>query len=580
MCDAGAAESVVYKAAFRWGGFTTRAALGTGLMEFDYIIVGSGSAGSVMAKRLSDAGNTVLVLEYGGTDRGPLIQMPSALSYPMSMQLYNWGFETEPEPHLGGRRLATPRGKVMGGSSSINGMVYVRGHAKDFDTWSDMGATSWSYADVLPYFKRMENVEGGQDGWRGTEGPMHVKRGRLKNPLYHAFIEAGRQAGYPVSSDYNGQQQEGFSEFEMTVHEGLRWSAANAYLKPAMKNGRIKLVTGAMARRVVLEGKRAVGVEYEVGGQILTAKARREVIVAASTINTPAILQRSGIGPQAVLADAGIPVVHALAGVGENLHDHLEVYFQMRCLTADSLNRDLGLISKAKIGLQWLLFGTGLGATNHFESCAFIRSKAGIEYPDIQYHFLPAAMRYDGKAAFDGDGFQVHVGPMRTKSRGFVRIRNNDAKVAPKILFNYMSHEDDWEEFRACIRHTREIMKQAAMMPYAGEEIQPGSDVISDAQIDDFIRQHCESAYHPCGTSKMGSVKDKLAVVDPECRVIGIQNLRVVDSSIMPQVTNGNLNAPTLMIGEKASDHILGQAMLAPENLEPWVNPKWKTRQR
>jgi choline dehydrogenase len=549
-------------------------------MEFDYIIIGSGSAGSVMAKRLSDAGNTVLVLEYGGTDRGPLIQMPSALSYPMSMQLYNWGFETEPEPHLNGRRLATPRGKVMGGSSSINGMVYVRGHARDFDTWEEMGATGWGFADVLPYFKRMENVEGGQEGWRGHDGPMYVKRGRLKNPLYRAFIEAGRQAGYPVSSDYNGQQQEGFAEFEMTVHEGLRWSAANAYLKPAMKNGRIKLVTGAMARRVVLEGKRAVGVEYDVGGEVFTAKARREVIVAASTINTPAILQRSGIGPAAVLADAGISVVHQLAGVGENLHDHLEVYFQLRCLTADSLNRDLGLFSKAKIGLQWLLFGTGLGATNHFESCAFIRSKAGIEYPDIQYHFLPAAMRYDGKAAFDGDGFQVHVGPMRTKSRGFVRVRNNDAKVAPKILFNYMSHDDDWEEFRACIRLTREIMRQAAMVPYAGEEIQPGAGAISDAQIDDFIRQHCESAYHPCGTSKMGSVKDKLAVVDPECRVIGIQNLRVVDSSIMPQVTNGNLNAPTLMIGEKASDHILGKPMLAPENLEPWVHPKWKTKQR
>jgi choline dehydrogenase len=547
---------------------------------FDFIIVGSGSAGSVMAMRLSDAGNTVLVLEYGGTDRGPLIQMPSALSYPMSMELYNWGFESEPEPHLGGRRLATPRGKVMGGSSSINGMVYVRGHARDFDTWEEMGATGWGYADVLPYFTRMENVQGGQEGWRGTGGPMHIKRGRRLNPLYQAFIEAGRQAGYPVSSDYNGQQQEGFADFEMTVHEGLRWSAANAYLKPAMKNGRIKLVTGAMARRILLDGRRAVGVEYDVGGEVFTAQARREVIVAASTINSPAILQRSGIGPAAVLKDAGIPVVHQLAGVGENLHDHLEVYFQLRCLTSDSLNRDLGLISKGMIGLQWLLFGTGLGATNHFESCAFIRSKAGIEYPDIQYHFLPAAMRYDGKSAFDGDGFQVHVGPMRSKSRGFVRIRNNDAKAAPKIMFNYMSHDDDWEEFRACIRHTREIMKQAAMVPYAGEEIQPGADRVSDAQIDEFIRQHCESAYHPCGTSKMGGVKDRLAVVDPECRVIGIQNLRVVDSSIMPQVTNGNLNAPTLMIGEKASDHILGKPMLAPSNLEPWINPNWKTSQR
>jgi choline dehydrogenase len=547
---------------------------------FDYIVVGSGSAGSVLTKRLSDAGNTVLVLEYGGSDRGPLIQMPSALSYPMNMKLYNWGFETEPEPHLGGRRLATPRGKVMGGSSSINGMVYVRGHAKDFDAWQNMGATGWGHADVLPYFKRMEHVEGGQHGWRGHEGPLFVQKGRLKNPLYRAFIEAGQQAGYPITSDYNGQRQEGFAEFEMTVHNGTRWSAANAYLKPALKLGRVKLIKGALVLRVLLAGKRATGVEYELGGEVLTATARREIIVAASTINTPAILQRSGIGPSAVLQEAGLNVVHHLAGVGENLHDHLEVYFQMRCLQPVSLNRNLGLISKGIIGLQWLLFGTGLGATNHFEACGFIRSKAGIEYPDIQYHFLPAAMRYDGKAAFAGDGFQVHVGPMRTKSRGFVRIRNNDAKAHPKILFNYMSHEDDWEEFRACIRHTREIMKQAAMAPYAGDEIQPGADVVSDAQIDDFIRQHCESAYHPCGTSKMGSVKDKLAVVDPECRVIGIQNLRVVDSSIMPQVTNGNLNAPTIMIGEKASDHILGKPMLAPENLEPWVNPEWKTKQR
>ena len=548
---------------------------------FDFIIVGSGSAGSVMAKRLSEDGkNTVLVLEYGGSDRGPLIQMPSALSYPMNMSLYNWGFESEPEPHLNNRKLATPRGKVMGGSSSINGMVYVRGHARDFDTWAEMGATGWGHADVLPYFKRMENVEGGEEGWRGTDGPMYIKKGERKNPLYQAFIDAGRQAGYPVSADYNGHQQEGFAAMEMTVHNGIRWSAANAYLKPAMKSGNVKLISGALARRVILDGKRATGIEYEVGGEVFTVTARREVIIAASTINSPAILQRSGIGPSQILKDANIPVVHNLAGVGENLHDHLEVYFQLRCLQPVSLNRDLGLFSKGKIGLQWLLFKTGLGATNHFESCAFIRSKAGIEYPDIQYHFLPAAVRYDGKSAFAGDGFQVHVGPMRTKSRGFVRIQNNNPKSSPKILFNYMSHEDDWEEFRACIRHTREIIKQAAMDPYAGDEIQPGAAVISDEQINSFIREHCESAFHPCGTSKMGSAKDKLAVVDPECRVIGIQNLRVVDSSIMPQITNGNLNAPTLMIGEKASDHILGKQMLPPSNLEPWINPDWKTKQR
>ena len=549
--------------------------------EFDFIIVGSGSAGSVMAKRLSeDRKNSVLVLEYGGTDRGPLIQMPSALSYPMSMQLYNWGFGTEPEPHLNNRRLATPRGKVMGGSSSINGMVYVRGHARDFDTWAEMGATGWGFADVLPYFKRMENVEGGEAHWRGHDGPMYVKKGLRKNPLYQAFIDAGKQAGYPVSKDYNGSQQEGFAAMEMTVHNGLRWSAANAYLKPAMAAGKVKLETGARARRILLEGKRAVGVEYEQGGEIFKVMARREVIVACSTINSPGLLQLSGIGPGQVLQDAGVTQVHELPGVGENLQDHLEVYFQLRCLQPVSLNRDLGLFSKAKIGLEWLLFGTGLGATNHFESCAFIRSHAGIDYPNIQYHFLPAAMRYDGKAAFDGDGFQVHVGPMRSKSRGSIHIKNNDPAQAPRILFNYMSHEDDWTEFRSCIRLTREIFKQPAMVPYAGEEIQPGSAVQSDEQIDEFIREHCESAYHPCGTCRMGSPKDKMAVVDPECRVIGMENLRVVDSSIMPQVTNGNLNSPTMMIGEKASDHILGRAPLAPSNLEPWINPNWKLSQR
>ena len=548
---------------------------------YDFIIVGSGSAGSVLADRLSvDAKHSVLVLEYGGTDRGPLIQMPSALSYPMNMGTYNWGFETEPEPHLNNRRLATPRGKVIGGSSSINGMVYVRGHARDFDTWAEMGATGWSFADVLPYFKRQENVEGGEPDWRGHHGPLYVKKGLRKNPLYQAFIDAGRQAGYPVSADYNGHQQEGFAAMEMTVHNGLRWSAANAYLWPTIAKGRIDIETRCMASRVLLQGKKAVGVEYIQGGEVKQVFARRDVAISASTINSPAILQRSGIGAPEVLKAAGVDVVHELPGVGCNLQDHLEVYFQLRCLQPITLNSQLGYFSKAKIGLEWLLFGTGLGATNHFESCGFIRSKAGIEYPDIQYHFLPAAMRYDGKVAFAGDGFQVHVGPMRSKSRGSVRIKSADANVAPTIRFNYMSHPDDWQEFRACIRHTRELFAQAAMKPYAGAEIQPGSSVQSDAEIDAFIREHAESAYHPCGTNKMGSAKDKLAVVDPECRVIGIENLRVVDSSIMPQVTNGNLNAPTIMIGEKAADHILGKQPLPPSNLEPWINPDWKTKQR
>jgi choline dehydrogenase len=548
--------------------------------DFDYIIVGSGSAGSVMAYRLSEAGHSVLVLEYGGTDRGPLIQMPSALSIPMNMKRYNWGYETEPEPHLGGRRLATPRGKVVGGSSSINGMVYVRGHAKDFDTWETMGAKGWGSRHVLPYFKRMENSHGGEEGWRGIDGPMHVKRGTRLNPLYQAFIDAGRQAGYPVTADYNGHQQEGFGAMEMTVHNGFRWSAANAYLRPALKSKKVKLVTHAHAQRIMFEGKRAVGVEYRRGDKIVQVRCGREVIVAASSINSPKLLQLSGIGPVDVLKTTGVQVLHALPGVGENLHDHLEIYFQVKCKLPITLNGKLGLLSKGMIGAEWVLLQTGLGSTNHFESCGFIRSRAGIEYPDIQYHFLPAAMRYDGKVAFAGHGFQVHVGPMRTKSRGFVRIRSNNAEDSPRILFNYMSHADDWTEFRACVRLTREIIGQEALTPYRAEEIQPSQEVTTDTDIDTFIREHCESAYHPTGTCKMGSRDDRMAVVDHECRVIGVEGLRVADSSVMPQVTNGNLNAPTLMIGEKASDMIMGREPLAASNLEAWINPGWERSQR
>jgi len=347
--------------------------------QFDYIIVGSGSAGSVMAYRLSEAGHTVLVLEYGGTDRGPLIQMPSALFIPMNMKRYNWGFETEPEPHLGGRKLATPRGKVVGGSSSINGMVYVRGHARDFDAWDDMGAHGWAYKNVLPYFRRMENAHGGEEGWRGVDGPMHMKRGTRLNPLYQAFIEAGRQAGYPVTEDYNGRQQEGFGAMEMTVHNGFRWSAANAYLRPAKASKRVKILTYAYAQRILMEGRRAVGVEYKRGETVTQVRANREVIIAASSINSPKLLQLSGIGPVQVLKDAGIPVVHALPGVGENLHDHLEIYFQVKCKQPITLNGKLNVLSKGMIGAEWMLFQSGLGSTNHFESCGFIRSRAGIE---------------------------------------------------------------------------------------------------------------------------------------------------------------------------------------------------------
>ncbi|MGI9500741.1 MAG: choline dehydrogenase [Geminicoccaceae bacterium] len=565
-------------------------------MEADYVIVGSGSAGSVLAARLSEDGrHSVLVLEFGGTDAGPLIQMPAALSYPMNMKRYDWGYVSEPEPHLGGRRLACPRGKVIGGSSSINGMVYVKGHARDFDHWAEAGADGWSYADVLPYFKRMESWHGwrGQgddcgragDGggastaWRGGEGPLHVTRGPRKNPLYHAFVEAGREVGFEVTDDYNGQKQEGFGPMEQTVWRGRRWSAANAYLKPALKRPNLGMVRG-FARRVLFEGSRAVGVEIERGDKIEIVRANREVILAASSINSPKLLMLSGIGDAAHLAEHGIDALADRPGVGANLQDHLELYIQQACLQPITLYGKLNLISKALIGAEWLLFKSGDGATNHFESAAFVRSKPGVDYPDIQYHFLPVAIRYDGKAPAEGHGFQAHVGPMRSASRGRVKLRSADPMEPPSILFNYMSTPEDWADFRHCIRLTRELFATDAFKPFAGKEISPGTDVRSDDELDAFIRDAVESAYHPTGTCRMGRAEDPQAVVDPGCRVIGVDGLRVVDSSIFPRITNGNLNGPTIMIGEKAADHILGKPPLPPSNQEPWINPRWRTSDR
>ena len=550
------------------------------MLEADFVIIGSGSAGSAMAYRLSEDGkHSVIVIEFGGTDMGPLIQMPSALSIPLNMSLYDWGFASEPEPHLGGRVLATPRGKVIGGSSSINGMVYVRGHAHDFDHWAEQGATGWGFADVLPYFKRMEDSDGGEDGWRGHGGPLHVQRGKRKNPLYGAFVEAGRQAGFELTNDYNGSKQEGFGPMEQTILGGRRWSAANAYLKPALKRKNVSLVKG-FARRVVIENQRAVGVEIEANKKIQVVKARREVIVAASSINSPKILMLSGIGPGAHLRENGIEVIADRPGVGANLQDHLELYIQQESTKPITLNSVLNPFSKALIGAQWLFFKSGLGATNHFEAAAFVRSQAGVDYPDIQYHFIPAAVRYDGKSAAKAHGFQAHVGPMRSKSRGSVTLRSPDPKAKPVIRFNYMSHPDDWSEFRHCIRLTREIFGQKAFDGFRGKEISPGSHVQTDEELDAFIRDHAESAYHPCGTCRMGRADDLTAVVDPECRVIGVEGLRVADSSIFPRVTNGNLNAPSIMTGEKASDHILGRTPLAPSNQEPWINPRWQVADR
>ncbi|HHL19899.1 MAG TPA: choline dehydrogenase [Aliiroseovarius sp.] len=552
-------------------------------MQADYVIVGSGSAGAAMAYRLGEAGRSVIVIEAGGSDWGPFIQMPAALSYPMNMRRYDWGLVSEPEPHLGGRRLVVPRGRVLGGSSSINGMVYVRGHARDFDHWAEAGAEGWSFADVLPYFKRMETWhDGGHGGdatWRGTGGPLHVTRGPRDNPLHAAFVEAGQQAGYGLTADYNGARQEGFGPMEQTVWRGRRWSVANAYLRPAMRRWNVRVMRG-FATRVVFEGRRAVGVEVDRRGRRQVVRAGREVILAASAINSPKLLMLSGIGPAAHLRAHGIEVIADRPGVGQNLQDHLEVYVQYAARQPVTLYKHWNLWSKALIGAQWLLTKRGLGASNQFESAGFIRSAAGVEYPDIQFHFLPMAVRYDGRAAADGHGFQAHVGPMRSPSRGAVTLRGPDPMAPPAIRFNYMSTDRDWVDFRAALRLTREIFAQPAMAAHVKHEIQPGNAAQSDAALDDFIRDHAESAFHPCGTARMGRAGDPGAVVDPQARVIGVEGLRLADSSIFPRIPNGNLNAPSIMVGEKAADHILGRAPLPRENMQPWSHPDWRTQQR
>lgn len=550
-------------------------------LEFDYVIVGAGSAGCVLANRLTeDGGATALVLERGGSDSSVLIQMPSALSIPMNMAKYNWGYESEPEPQLNGRRINCPRGKVLGGSSSINGLVYIRGNAMDFDAWEAQGAAGWGYRHVLPYFRRAETRQAGADEYRGGDGPLHTQYGPIKNPLYEAFVQAAVQAGYPRTDDVNGYQQEGFGRMDMTVHRGRRCSAARAYLRPAMKRPNLAVKTGVAVTRVMFEGRRATGVAFIEGGEQRSVRARREVILAGGSINSPQLLKLSGVGPAAELQAHGVDVVHDLPGVGENLQDHLEFYFQQACVQPITLYAAQGLLAKAAIGLRWLVRHDGLGATNHFETCGFIRSRAGERYPDIQYHFLPIAVSYDGKSLASEHGIQAHVGPMRSKSRGHVRLASGDPLAAPKIVFNYMSHEEDWRDMRACVRLTREIFAQPAFAPYRGREIQPGAEVVSDAAIDAFIRDKVESAYHPCGTCRMGAADDPASVVTPDAKVIGVEGLRVVDASIMPSITNGNLNAPTIMMAEKAADMIRGKAALAASNARVYVAEGWESRQR
>ena len=549
---------------------------------FDYVIVGARSAGCVLANRLTeDAGTSVLLLEYGGKDDSIFVQMPTALSIPMNMPRFNWGFWSEPEPNINNRLVDVSRGKTIGGSSSINGMIYVRGNACDLDQWEELGAHGWGYRDCLPYYKKAESCAYGEDQYRGGSGPLHTCNGNgMKNPLYRAFIKAGEEAGYGVTDDYNGYRQEGMCKMDMTVKNGVRCSTANAYLKTVLHRKNLTVMMHALTKKLVLEGKKAVGVEYERDGQTRVVKANREIILSAGSIGSPHIMQMSGIGPTQVLKNAGIEVLHELPGVGENLNDHLESVVQYETSLPVSLNRHMGPIGKFLIGTRWYFFKSGLGATNHFESTGFIRTRAGLKWPNVQFHFLPAVVRYDGKGNAGPQGYQIHFGINKLKSRGWIHLKSSDPLEKPEIVLNHFRDQQDIDDYRMAFRLTREIGMQPAFDEFRNREIDPGEHVQTDDEVDAWVRENVETAYHPTCTCKIGADDDPMAVVDSSCRVRGIQNLRIVDSSIFPSVPNGNTNAPTIMVGEKAADIIRGRDPLPPSDADSYIAPHWETKQR
>jgi choline dehydrogenase len=539
--------------------------------QYDFVIIGAGSAGSVMAARLSEDPNVkVALLEAGGKNTSILVRMPAGVgSLIKAKGESNWGFWTEEEPHMNNRRLYWPRGRGLGGSSAINGMVYIRGHSRDYDQWRQMGLEGWSYADCLPYFKKAEGFIDGANDYHGGEGPLHVSWGeRARHPLYSGIIKAGAEAGHKVTEDFNGADQEGFGRYQLTIKDGRRWSAAEAYLNPVLASRpNLTVITGARTTGIRLEKGRAVGVDYVLakGGAVETAMAGREVILCAGAVQSPHILNLSGIGDPEKLAAAGVATKHALPGVGANLQDHLDVSINWECTKPITLYNDTKGLKQLAVGLQYLLTGKGPGRQNGLESGAFLKSRPDLDRPDLQLHFVLAIMQDHAKVSFKQDGFTMHVCQLRPESRGFVGLRSTDPFDDPTILANYLATEEDRRAVREGVRIARDVVAQSAMAPYRGKEISPGMDVNSDAEIDAWIRAKGETIYHPVGTAKMGVEGDSMAVVDKDLKVFGLEGLRVIDASVMPTLIGGNTNAPTIMLAEKIADKIRGRAALPPQ---------------